>query len=82
MTVSYKNGVLRSGWDCTTDPVKLDRYACWSRDFERELEIRCDKVGINPDLVGANVEDVHLNEDPKDYARRLVRKTMRRLRMI
>ena len=82
MVISCKNGIMRTGWDCCTDEKKKDQYACWSQDFERELVIRCDKVGIDPDLVGANVEDVHLNEDPKHYAHRMVKRTMRRLRMI
>ena len=82
MVVSYKNKVLRTGWDCSNSDNR-DRYACWAADFEREIELQCDKLGINPDDVGASIDDCgDLRKDPKETARKFVRRTAKRLRMI
>ena len=81
MIVSYKNRILRTGWDCgNTDH---DRHAAWASDFEREIEIQCDKLGIDPENVGASVYDCdNIKRDPKETARQMVRKAAKRLRMI
>ena len=82
MVVSYKNRVLRTGWDCHNSGNQ-DKYACWAEDFEREIELQCDRIGLDPETVGASIDDCgDLRKDPKETARRLVHKTAKRLRMI
>ncbi len=81
MVISYKNRTLRTGWDC--DHPDHDRHAAWAEDFERELINQCDRIGIDPDNVGASVCDCdNIKRDPKETARKMVRKAAKRLRMI
>ena len=85
MVVSYKNKVLRTGYDVANSESK-DRYTAWANDFEREIESQCDRVGIDPDNLGINIDEINSGENlkypAKEVAHRLVRKHLKKLRMI
>ena len=86
MVISYKTTTLRTGWDAAEKGPKKDRYAAWALDFEKEIENQCDAAGIDPSILGINIDEVNsganLKISPRDLARKMILKAKRRLRMI
>ena len=74
--------VVRTGWDC--EDCDHERHADWCNAFEKELYHQCEHHGLDIDDCDISITELTnvYEDDPKEYARKIVKKTLHTLRMI
>jgi hypothetical protein len=79
-----KTFIVRTGWDVRRESVKNDGYyEDYGQKFEEAFLKECERREIDPDICGCSIEDLATGlGDPVIEARKLVYRTMRRLRLI
>lgn len=75
--------VVRTGWDSYTTSSKRREIEKWGEEFEDELYSYCDRLHVDPYLIGVTVDDIMQNiGDPREEARKIIRRRLRKLRLI
>ena len=76
--------IVRTGWDARRVSTKNEGYyEDYAQKFENAFLKECDRRGIDPDICECSIEDLATGlRDPEIEAKRLVYRTMRRLRLI